>query len=66
MTVRELASRIGISYAYLSIIELGENPTTKRPTKPSREIILALARELCLDVDESLALAGHESPDSRR
>ena len=25
MTVRELASRIGVSYAYVSIIELGEH-----------------------------------------
>ena len=66
MTVRELGSRIGISYAYVSIIELGENPATNKPAKPSREIVLALARELSLDVDESLALAGHESPDSRR
>ena len=64
MTVRELASRIGVSYAYVSIIELGENPTTNRPAKPSRRIVLALARELNLDVDEFLALAGHESLDS--
>ena len=64
MTVRELASRIGISYAYVSIIELGVNPTTNKPAKPSRGIVLALARELSLDVDESLALTGHGSPDS--
>ena len=65
MTVRELASRVGISYAYVSIIELGENPATNKPAKPSREIILKLARELPLDVDESLALAGYELRDSR-
>ena len=64
ITVRKLASGIGISYAYVSIIELGENPATSKPAKPSREIVLALARELSLDVDESLALAGHESSDS--
>ena len=65
MTVRELASRIGVSYAYVSIIELGENPATKKPAKPSRDIVLALARELSLDVDESLALVGHKNCDSR-
>ncbi len=64
MTVRELANRVGVSYAYVSIIELAENPTTKKPAKPSREIVLALARELSLDVDECLALAGHELWDS--
>ena len=64
MTVRELANRIGISYAYVSIIELGVNPTTNKPAKPSREIGLALARKLSLDVDDSLALTGHEPLDS--
>ena len=48
MTVRELASRVGISYAYVSIVELGENPATNKPAKPSREIVLKLARELLL------------------
>ena len=66
MTVRELAIRIGISYAHVSIIELGEKTATSKPAKPSREIALALARELSLDVDESLALAGHESSDSSK
>ena len=65
MTVRELAIRVGISYAYVSIIELGENPATSKPANPSRDIVLALARELSLCVDESLALAGHGPSDSR-
>ena len=36
MTVRELASLIRVSYAYISITELGENPATNKPSKPSR------------------------------
>ena len=55
----------GISYAYVSNIELGENPATSKPANPSRDIVLALARELSLCVDESLALAGHGPSDSR-
>ena len=65
MTVRELAIRIGISYAYVSIIELGENPTTKKPAKPSSEIVLALANELGLDANKMLTLAGYQVIDSK-
>ena len=61
MTLRELADRIGVSHAYVFILEIGRNPKTKRPSKPSSKIVRALANELRLDVDELLVLAGFES-----
>ena len=59
LTLRELANLIGVSHAYVSILEIGRNPKTLSPSRPSPEIIRALARELKLDANKLLTLAGY-------
>jgi transcriptional regulator with XRE-family HTH domain len=56
-SLRQLAARVGIEPSYLSKIERGEQPP------PSEKTILALAREVDLDPDVLLALAGKISSD---
>lgn len=56
-TLRQLASRVGLEPSYLSKIERGLEP------RPSEETSRALARELGLDPDVLLAMAGKVSSD---
>jgi HTH-type transcriptional regulator, competence development regulator len=56
-SVRQVALRIGLEPSYLSKIERGEQPP------PSEGKIIALARELEMDEDVLLALAGKVSSD---
>ncbi|MFO1091314.1 MAG: helix-turn-helix transcriptional regulator [Hyphomicrobiales bacterium] len=53
--LRELARRVALSPAYLSMVERGELPP------PAEEKVVALARELKFDADELLASAGRVS-----
>lgn len=57
ITLREFARKIGISPTYLSRIERGEFDP------PSEEIICNIAKELKVNKDELLALAGKISSD---
>lgn len=50
-SVRALAGRIGVSAAYLSLVERGAE-------RPTEAVLRALATELCLDPAPLLALAG--------
>jgi transcriptional regulator with XRE-family HTH domain len=50
--LRELARRVGLSPAYLSMVERGELPP------PAEEKVVSLARELKFDADALLASAG--------
>jgi transcriptional regulator with XRE-family HTH domain len=50
-SVRALAARIGVSAAYLSLVERGAE-------RPTEAVLRALAAELGLAVDPLLALAG--------
>ena len=36
MSVRELAKRVGVSHASMSILEIGRNPKTKQPSQNAR------------------------------
>ncbi len=56
-SLRQVALRVGIEPAYLSKIERGEM------APPGEETIKKLARELSLDSDVLLALAGKVSTD---
>jgi transcriptional regulator with XRE-family HTH domain len=56
-SVRQVAQRIGIEPSYLSKIERGQQPP------PGEQTILAIARELRLEPDVLLALAGKVSSD---
>lgn len=56
-SVRRVAERIGVEPSYLSKVERDLQPP------PSEEKIVALARELDLDADELLAMAGKVASD---
>ena len=56
-SVRRVADRIGVQPSYLSKIERGQVPP------PSEATIVRLARELTIDPDVLLALAGKVSSD---
>jgi len=56
-SLRQVAQRVGVEPAYLSKIERGE------AQPPSEAVTLGLARELALDPDVALALAGKVSSD---
>ena len=58
--LRQLAKKLDISAPYLSQIETG------RFKSVSEELIVAIAKELCLNPDEILALAGKAALDIRR
>ena len=56
-SLRKVAGAIGVEPSYLSKVERGEQPP------PSEKTIVALARELDLDPDVLLALAGKVSTE---
>src|SRR5262245_35558866 len=62
LTLRDLASKLGINFTYLSKIENGKLDFSEYP---SEKLIRKLARELGGDVDELLLLA-EKIPDEIR
>ncbi len=56
-SVRQVAARVGVQPSYLSKVERGE------VAPPSEETLVRLARELGVDADLLLALAGKVSSD---
>jgi transcriptional regulator with XRE-family HTH domain len=56
-SVRQVAARIGVQPSFLSKVERGEQPP------PSEKKTVALAKELRIDADVLLALAGKVSSD---
>lgn len=60
LSARELAAAAGISAVYLRAIERGANPKTKRPSRLSASTIVGICRELGIESDELLELAGHD------
>jgi len=56
-SVRQVAARVGIQPSYLSKVERGEVPP------PSEETLVRLAREIQVDADVLLAMAGKVSSD---
>ena len=64
LTLRELAILIGVSHAYVSILEVGRRRKSSRPSRPSPDIIRSMARELGLDANKLLTLTEHTSIDS--
>lgn len=56
-----VATAVGITPAYLSMLESGRNPKTKKPSKPSFGVLLMFAHVLQLDLNELAELSGHSS-----
>jgi len=48
LSVRQLAERANLSPSYISAIEVGKNPSTGRPTVPSRRVLESLSKALGL------------------
>src|SRR4051812_38374785 len=61
MSGREVAEAVGISPTYLRAIEQGSNPKTGRPSKPTAQTLLAIARILGLDPRDLLLRAGYSA-----
>ncbi len=61
LTVRGLATRAGVSPAYVTAIETANNPSTRRAPVPSLAIVARLAGVLDLDL-RSLAETGRAAP----
>jgi transcriptional regulator with XRE-family HTH domain len=66
IAAEELAERANVSSVYLWILERGADPKTGRPSRPSADRLQRLARELSLDADHLLELAGYEAPETER
>ncbi len=60
MSMRQVASAAGFTASYLSILELGKNPRTGHPSRPSPNHILALATILAVEPEEWLSLAAYD------
>ena len=63
MSVRGLASKAGVSPAYVTAIELGRNPTTGRPPVPSIRVVAQLSSALELDFARVIATIGAVGAD---
>lgn len=61
LRAEEVARKAGISRAYLSILESGRNPKTRKPSAPSLEVAALLSRTLDLDLATLLELAGYSA-----
>lgn len=54
MTMQELADSCGFSKAYISLLEKGINPTTKKPFSPTLQALNKIARATKQDLDSLL------------
>lgn len=62
LSAREVADGVGISAAYLRILERGANPKTDRPSRPRAAVLLKLCEVLALDAANVLPRAGRAVP----
>lgn len=60
LTQKELSKRLGITISYLSMLERGKNPKTGRPSQPSYNVLEGFIRELDIDRNVALDLAGYQ------
>lgn len=62
LSMRDLADRAGVSHAYVSNIEHGLDPKTKRPVKPSAKKLTQLAMAMHVEPAFLVALATGQDP----
>ena len=55
LTMQQLADLSGKSKGYISMLEKGINPQTKKPLEPSLEAIQSIAKALGVDLDELIS-----------
>lgn len=58
LSLREAASRSGLSYSYISSLEKGKHPRTGAPIKPTPEILRSLAKAYNYSYEELLKVTG--------
>lgn len=58
-SLREVQKHTGISHTYLSTLERGYDPRTKKPRKPSPDVLRKLADFYKVDYFDLLLKAGH-------
>ena len=63
LSVRALAARADISPAYVTALETGNNPSTRRPPVPSLAVVRRLADALDLDVDALIRAGDAAAPE---
>src|SRR5580704_9317415 len=65
LSLRDVAQEAGgVTASYIGILEKGHNPKTRKPSRPTQELVLRLARSLRATFDETLELnqlAGYET-----
>lgn len=66
MSMRRFATLTGLTAAYISMLERGDNPTTGKPPKPSIDTIVSCATVMGRDPDELLAEVGNAQTAARR
>lgn len=54
LTMEEFAKRVGVSKAYISMLEKNQNSTTGKPIKPSLETLNNIAMSMGISLDELL------------
>ncbi|MCY9588648.1 XRE family transcriptional regulator [Paenibacillus chitinolyticus] len=59
MTLREAADRSGLSHTYISFLEKGERPGTKKPIQASPEVLKKLAMAYNHPYEDLLQRAGY-------
>ncbi|MCF6411498.1 helix-turn-helix domain-containing protein [Pseudalkalibacillus salsuginis] len=59
LSLREVQEGTGISHTYLSTLEKGVDPRTKKPRKPTPEVLLKLARFYKVEYGTLMFLAGY-------
>lgn len=55
LTMQQLGDLVGKTKGYISILEKGVNPKTKKPLEPSLEAIQSIAKALGVDLDELIS-----------
>jgi transcriptional regulator with XRE-family HTH domain len=59
LSLREVQEGTGISHTYLSTLEKGFDPRSKKPRKPTPEVLLKLARFYKVEYGTLMFLAGY-------
>ncbi|CAN7578954.1 helix-turn-helix domain-containing protein [Rossellomorea sp. LjRoot5] len=59
LSLREVQEGTGISHTYLSTLEKGYDPRTKKPRKPTPEVLQKLARFYKVKYSDLMYLAGY-------
>ena len=62
LTLKQFSERSDLSVAYLSQLENNRNPKTGRPTIPSPETFLKVAKAMNMDVDELFRKVDQNQP----